>query len=192
VNDFVILDSDTTYNLSEMAVAVNRSGQGVVVWADTDGAMLRSYSPSSGTWAAARNVGNVGLLEPSVVMAQDGTVTVAWSQWVNGFYNVWTMEGTVSGAWTAPMALETDNLSIPNDQYASDTVGQAAHSLACGGWRRQCSGVLEQEDPSHPRPRIRARGWAQAGRHAERCLATDDRAGEEIQTPALGAIIGRR
>jgi len=122
VNDFVILDSDTTYDLSEMAVAVNRSGQGVVVWADTDGAMLRSYSPSSGTWAAARNIGNVGLLEPSVVMAQDGTVTVAWSQWVNGFYNVWTMEGTVSGAWTAPMALETDNLSIPNDQYASDIV----------------------------------------------------------------------
>jgi len=58
-----------------------------------------------GNVAAARNVGNVGLLEPSVVMAQDGTVTVAWSQWVNGFYNVWTMEGTVSGAWTAPMAL---------------------------------------------------------------------------------------
>jgi hypothetical protein len=122
VNDFVILDSDTTYNLSEMAVAVNRSGQGVVVWADTDGAMLRSYSPSSGKWAAARNIGNVDLLEPSVVMAQDGTVTLAWSQWVNGFYNVWTMEGTVSGAWTAPMALETDNLSIPNDPHASDVV----------------------------------------------------------------------
>jgi hypothetical protein len=122
VNDFVILDSDTTYNLTDMAVAVNRSGQGVVVWADTDGAMLRSYSPSSGKWAAARNIGNVGMVEPSVVMAQDGTVTVAWSQWVNGFYNVWTMEGTVSGAWTTPMALETDNLSIPNDQYASDVV----------------------------------------------------------------------
>jgi len=121
VNDFVILDSNTTDHLSEMAVAVNRSGQGVVVWGDTNGAMLRSYSPSTKAWTAARNIGNADLYQPRAVMAQDGTTTVAWSQWVNGFYNVWTMEGTSSGTWTAPTALEQGNLSIPNSPYASDT-----------------------------------------------------------------------
>jgi hypothetical protein len=112
LNDFVILDSNTTDHLSEMAVAVNRSGQGVVVWGDTNGAMLRSYSPSTKLWTPARNIGNASLYQPRAVMAQDGTATVAWSQWVSGFYNVRTMEGTASGTWTKPTALETDNLSI--------------------------------------------------------------------------------
>jgi hypothetical protein len=122
VNGFVILDSNTTDDLSEMVVAMNRSGRGAVVWGDSDGAMLRSYSPSTKTWTAAENIGKVGLYQSRVVMAQDGTVTVAWSEWVNGFYNVWTLEGTVGGTWTTPMALETDNLSIPNNQYSMDTV----------------------------------------------------------------------
>ncbi|MGB8296308.1 MAG: hypothetical protein WCG85_12850 [Polyangia bacterium] len=119
VDDFVILDSNITDDLSEMAVAVNRSGQGVVVWGDTNGPMLRSYSPSTKAWTAARSIGNADLYQPRAVMAQDGTATVAWSQWVSGFYNVWTMEGTASGTWTVPMALEQGNLSIPNSPYAN-------------------------------------------------------------------------
>jgi len=121
VDNFVILDSNTTDNLSEMAVAVNRSGQGVVVWGDTSGAMLRSYSPSTKTWTAARTIGNVDLYQPRAVVAPDGTATLAWSQWVRSSYNVWTMEGTAAGTWTTPMALEQDNLSIDNSPYASDT-----------------------------------------------------------------------
>jgi hypothetical protein len=136
VDDFVILDSNTTYGLSymDMAVAVNRSGQGVVVWGDSNGAMLRSYSPSTKTWTTARNIGNVGLYYPRVVAAEGGTVTVAWSQWVDTSYNVWTLEGTVSGNWTAPLPLEQDNLSIPNNQYASETTETLPYpSLAVDG-----------------------------------------------------------
>lgn len=119
LDPYILLDSNVSNNIEERAVAVNRSGQGVVVWGDSNGAMLRSYSPSTKTWTLAQNIGNVGLYEPSVVVAKDGTVTVAWSQSVNGYYNVWTMEGTASGNWTKPVAIEKDNLSIPNDQYGS-------------------------------------------------------------------------
>jgi hypothetical protein len=120
VDNFVILDSNITDSLSEMAVAVNRSGQGVVVWGDGNAAMLRSYSPSTKAWTAARNIGNASLYQPRAVIAQEGTATVAWSQWVSSSYNVWTMEGTPSGTWTAPMALEQGNLSILNSPYASN------------------------------------------------------------------------
>jgi hypothetical protein len=48
--------------------------------------MLRSYSPSTGTWTAARNIGNVGLNYPSMVMAPDGTITLAWQEeWLQLF-----------------------------------------------------------------------------------------------------------
>jgi len=118
VDGYVILDSNTTDNLSEttMAVAVNRSGQGVVVWGDSDGAMLSSYSPSIKKWTA-RNIGNVGPNSPSMVMAPDGTITLAWQQEASsGYFNVWAMEGTVDGNWTTT-PLETDNLAIQTGGY---------------------------------------------------------------------------
>jgi hypothetical protein len=134
LDPYILLDSNVSNNIEERAVAVNRSGQGVVVWGDSNGAMLRSYSPSTKTWTAARNIGNVGLYYPRVVVAEDGTVTVAWSQWVDTSYNVWTLEGTVSGNWTAPLPLEQDNLSIPNNQYASETTETLPYpSLAVDG-----------------------------------------------------------
>ena len=118
VDGYVILDSNTTDNLSEttMAVAVNRSGQGAVVWGDSNGAMLSSYSPSMKKWTA-RNIGNVGPDSPSMVMAPDGTITLAWQRESSAsYFNVWAMEGTVDGNWTTT-PLETDNLAIQTGGY---------------------------------------------------------------------------
>ncbi|HJX63271.1 MAG TPA: hypothetical protein VJ860_04885 [Polyangia bacterium] len=119
VNNFVILDSNTTDNLSEyaMAVAVNRSGQGAVVWADTNGVLLRSYSPTNSTWTPAQNLGDMGLSWPSMVMAPDATITLAWQQEDSGYFNVWAIEGTVGGTWTKAAPLETDNLAIQTGGY---------------------------------------------------------------------------
>jgi hypothetical protein len=112
LDPYILLDSNTSNSIEERAVVVNRNGQGAVVWGD-NGAMLSSYSPSTKTWTEAQKIGNVGLRQPTMVMASDGTITLAWSQESNsGYFNVWTMEGTAGGTWTKPTALETDNLSI--------------------------------------------------------------------------------
>jgi hypothetical protein len=91
---------------------MNRNGEAAVAWSD-NGAMLSSYSPSNKNWTTPRKIGNAGLRQPTMVMASDGTITLAWSLESGlGYFNVWTMEGTASGAWTMPAALENDNLSI--------------------------------------------------------------------------------
>jgi hypothetical protein len=119
VDDFVLLDDNTTFsidNVSYSTVAVNRSGQGAVVWPDTNGALLRSYSPTTGTWTAAEKIGNVGLNYPSMVMAPDGTITLAWQEGGSSYFNVWAIEGRVGGPWTTT-PLETDNLAIGGVGY---------------------------------------------------------------------------
>jgi hypothetical protein len=121
VDDFVLLDDNTTFSIDSISystVAVNRSGQGAVVWPDTDGALLRSYSPTTGTWTAAEKIGNVGLNYPSMVMAPDGTITLAWQEEDSGNFNVWAIEGRVGGPWTTT-PLETGNLAIRTSQYGS-------------------------------------------------------------------------
>jgi len=120
VDPFIFLDSNTTNNLVYRAAAVNRNGQVVVVWADSNGALLRSYSPSTRTWTAEENIGKVGLRDPSVVLASDGTITVAWSQAKSDFYNVWALEGTAGGTWPSPTVLETDNLAIDLSYWDDD------------------------------------------------------------------------
>jgi hypothetical protein len=124
LDDFVLLDNNTTYNIetiTDSTVAVNRStGQGVVVWLDANGVLLRSYSPITKTWTSAENIGSMGLNYPSMVMANDGTITLAWQQEKNSHYNVWAIEGTVGGNWTnQAIPLETDNLASPTSQYGS-------------------------------------------------------------------------
>ena len=121
VDDFVLLDNNTTFsidNIKDSTVAVNRSGQGAVVWPDANGALLRSYSPTTGTWTAAENLGNIGLFYPSMVIAPDGTITLAWQEEDSSYFNVWAIEGTVGGTWTTT-PLETGNLAIRTSQYGS-------------------------------------------------------------------------
>ncbi|HJX53823.1 MAG TPA: hypothetical protein VJ801_13740 [Polyangia bacterium] len=133
LDPYRLLDSNVSNGIDERAVVVNRNGEGAVVWGD-NGAMLSSYSPSTKMWTTAKKIGDVGLRQPTMVMASDGTITLAWSQGVDSSYNVWTLEGTVSGNWTAPMPLEQDNLSIPNNQYASETTETLPYpSLAVDG-----------------------------------------------------------
>jgi hypothetical protein len=84
--------------------------------------MLSSYSPSTKMWTTPKRIGNAGLRQPTMVMASDGKITLAWSLESSlSYFNVWTMEGTAGGAWTTPTALETDNLSIDvnflDDEY---------------------------------------------------------------------------
>jgi hypothetical protein len=121
VDDFVLLDDNTSFSIDSIkdsTVAVNRSGQGAVVWPDTDGVLLRSYSPTTGTWTAAENIGDMGLNYPSMVMAPDGTITLAWQEEGSSYFNVSAIEGTVGGTWTTT-PLETDNLAIRTSQYGS-------------------------------------------------------------------------
>jgi hypothetical protein len=121
VDDFVFLNDNTTFNIDNIkdsTVAVNRSGQGAVVWLDTNGVLLRSYSPTTGTWTLAENIGDIGLNYPSMVMAPDGTITLAWQEEGSSYFNVSAIEGTVGGTWTTT-PLETNNLAIRTSQYGS-------------------------------------------------------------------------
>ena len=112
LDPYILLDTDVSNNIEERAVVMNRNGEAAVAWSD-NGAMLSSYSPSNKNWTTPRKIGNAGLRQPTMVMASDGTITLAWSlESGPGYFNVWTMEGTASGAWTTPTALENDNLSI--------------------------------------------------------------------------------
>jgi len=118
LNPYTLLDSNVSNDIDERAVVMNRNGQGAVVWSD-NGAILSSYSPSTKTWTTPKKIGNVGLSQPTMAMASDGTITLAWSLESSlSFFNVWTMEGTAGGTWTTPTALESDNLSV--DVYFLD------------------------------------------------------------------------
>jgi hypothetical protein len=60
----------------------------------------------------------MGLNYPSMVMAPDGTITLAWQQEASsGYFNVWATEGTAGGTWTAATPLESDNLAIQSVGY---------------------------------------------------------------------------
>jgi len=110
LDPYILLDANTTDDLSHGVVAMNPNGQAVVVWGDTPGVQLRSYVPSVG-WSAPQTISTevISFYQPSAVMASDGTVTLAWSEWRNGHYQLYSMSGKAGGTWGSPEALENDN-----------------------------------------------------------------------------------
>ena len=138
----VILDANTVHYvyLDQRSVAMNRKGEGVVVWSEYmntsnyDMAMYaRAYSPTLG-WGTQSPaiVSSSGIYGVHAVLDEQGIVTIAWQQAIaSGKMNTMAIRGTLTGAWSDVAVLETDNVTgnllteLSRPQLALDGSGNA-------------------------------------------------------------------
>ena len=113
-------------------LAMNGSGNAVVVWQQSDGTRdhisANRYTPSGG-WGTATlietdNTG--GAFSPQVAMDGSGNAVAVWTQSDGTRYNIWANRYTPSGGWGTAALIETDNAgSATLSQVAMDGSGNA-------------------------------------------------------------------
>ncbi|MBN2574738.1 MAG: hypothetical protein JXP73_09240 [Deltaproteobacteria bacterium] len=139
-SDPVILDANTVHYvyLDQRSVAMNRKGEGVVVWSEytntTSYDMVmyaRSYNPSVGWSSQSPAIVSSGdIYGVRAVMDEQGVVTIAWQQTIaSGMMNTMAIRGTLTGTWSDVAVLETDNTTgyllteLARPQLAVDASG---------------------------------------------------------------------
>jgi PKD domain len=113
------------------SLAVNRRGDGVIVWTNSDQSGLS-------VMAAHRRPGNVwgppttlsgpppGALSPRVALDGRGNALVAWTQPQGGFSRVYAASLTAGGGWSAARALSRAGADAVTPEVALDENGDGA------------------------------------------------------------------
>jgi hypothetical protein len=142
LDPYILLDANTTDNLTRRGVAMNLNGQGVVVWGDADGLQIRSYTRSAG-WGAQQTFGLdvTTFYRPSVAIASDGTVTLAWSEWRNNHCQLFSMAGKAGGSWGSLEALENDNQigTATDDEHVEATLAVDGSGDILAAWLKKAA-----------------------------------------------------
>ncbi len=138
-------ETATGYN---HCLAVNRKGDGMVIWTEASGAnnvlLGRTYRPGQG-WGpvlqpivSASYVGGTGL-----ALDEEGIATVLWQQpTTSGGNNLLAKRGPASGPWGQATPLETDNVAGRLGlvtEYAFPSVAVDASGNVLAVWRKDRS-----------------------------------------------------
>jgi len=127
------------------AIAMNRKGEGVLVWSESSGSTVglsaRTYNPSVG-WSAGTLIlssATIGAL--AVAMDEQDNVTILLQQAItSGGMNVMGIHGTVTGTWSEVTVLETDNVAgYTVDEYAKPQLAIDASGNVLAVWRKDLS-----------------------------------------------------
>jgi hypothetical protein len=104
-----------TVSAQDAAIAMNRKGEGIVVWSEASGsntvALARTYNPSLG-WSSVSNplVTSSTVAALAVTLDEQSQATLLWQQNLKtGGANLMGMHGSMTGAWSDVAVLETDN-----------------------------------------------------------------------------------
>lgn len=137
-----------TVSALDAALAMNRKGEGIVVWAEASGsntvALARTYNPLVG-WGSVSNPLVIAstVASPAVALDEQGTVTLVWQQELDGgALNLMGMRGSVTGAWSDVAVLETDNragASNLTSEYAYPKVAIDGSGNILVAWRKNLS-----------------------------------------------------
>lgn len=124
-----LIETDDTGDASSPHIALDPSGKGQAVWAQSDGIhsniWANRYSPSEG-WATA------GLLEtddtgnassPQIALDAQGNGLAVWRQYDGISYNIWANRYTQSGGWELAELIENDDADPTDPEIALDTNG---------------------------------------------------------------------
>ncbi len=128
------------------AIAMNRKGEGVLVWSEATGSTVglsaRTYSPTVG-WSAVTppilSSDTIGAL--AVAMDEQDNVTILLQQQIaSGGMNVMGIHGTVTGTWSDVTVLETDNVAgYLIDEYAVPQLAIDGSGDVLAVWRKDLS-----------------------------------------------------
>jgi len=107
-------------------VATNNAGQAVLTWLQDTSSTIQLWAqryPATGNPEAAMMVAEGGTIAwdpaPAVTLDDSGVATAAWAFQIKMKYNVHTSRAAWGQAWSAPLAMETDD-EATNDQANSD------------------------------------------------------------------------
>jgi hypothetical protein len=142
----ISMDSDEEASVYHAAVAMNRKGQGMVVWSSPSGGgqalLARTYTPAVGWSSPSPPIVTSGTVaSPAVALDEQGMATILWQQeLLSGGANMMGIRGSTSGSWSDVAVLETDNksgnLTTP-DAYPMVAIDQNGNVLAV--WRKDLS-----------------------------------------------------
>jgi hypothetical protein len=125
--DPLMLDpNNATVAGHDPSLAVNRKGEGVVVWTESPGASTvilgRTYNPGT-SWSSVTPpiVTEQTVGTPAAALDEQGNITLVWQEYVaKGGYNLVGMHGRLDGTWSDVATLESDNRAgtsaTPNNQ----------------------------------------------------------------------------
>jgi hypothetical protein len=127
-----ITQPGTTY-LSSASVAIDGSGNALVIWIQSDGigdsAWVSRYTANGG-WQGAATIENGGgrVTQPSIAMNDSGAAVAVWYQAdAIGIDNhsIWSNRYTVNGGWSNAVAIESTANNAFYPRIAIDNAGNA-------------------------------------------------------------------
>lgn len=125
------LDTASSNGVASRVLAMSREGEATLLWTrDSTGDLYAAKYSALAGWSTPVLVSYDTQREPAVVMADDGTVTVAYGKRSGATYNLNVQSGKLTGTFAAPTPLESDNKSessgtsdLSAPQMAMDNAG---------------------------------------------------------------------
>lgn len=128
--DPTLIGVNATADATEPQVAVDGSGNAMVVWRQYDGThrsvWANRYEVGSG-WETATPIEafNGNTTYPQIAMDAAGNAIAVWGQWDDGPNSIWSNRYVVGEGWGVPTLIETDDGEAHYPQIAIDSFGNA-------------------------------------------------------------------
>lgn len=143
----IMLDPNhATASAYDSAVAMNRKGEGIVIWSEASGSnsvlLARTYNPTVG-WSSVSPpiVTSSTVASLAVAMDEQGAVTILFQRDLAvGGVNMMGIHGSTSGSWSDVAVLETDNkATYLVDHYGFPKLAIDGSGNVLGVWRKDLS-----------------------------------------------------
>lgn len=120
--------SDSNQSASDGNVAVDSSGNGMVVWTQFDGSNYvtqASYVPYGSNWSAPQTISTVGQNSfiPLVVLDPNGNSVAMWITFDGSNYVAQAVNTLSDGSWTTPVNISNPGVNVTNISLTIDTAG---------------------------------------------------------------------
>jgi uncharacterized protein YheU (UPF0270 family) len=141
--------SPTDQDAFQPQVAMDNSGNAIIVWRQYDGSFYQIFKSEyrSGAWTHPTGIddnvspGGGGAADPRIAMDDSGNALIVWNQYDGNFYQIFKSEYR-SGAWTHPSAL-SDNISPDGQSTSENEVAMDNNGNAIIVWS-QNDGTVKQ------------------------------------------------
>jgi len=172
-----LIETNNAGNAGSPQVAMDSSGNAVVLWAQSDGTRYNiwanRYTPSGG-WGTAVLIetdnGSVG--NQQVAMDGSGNAFAVWQQSDGTRYNIWANRYTPSGGWGTATLTETNNAGdATNPQVAMDSSGNTI--------------AVWQQSESPTRRSVWANRYTPSGGWGTAALIETENSGDPFYTPSV-------
>lgn len=125
-----IVLSEPGQTASQGNVAVDKDGNGVVVWSQFDGSnyvIQASYVPYGGSWSTPQSISITGedAFTPMVVSDPAGNSVAVWVRFDGTNYVAQSSRTLSDGSWTTPVDISNSGVNVTNVYIGLNTSGYA-------------------------------------------------------------------